>query len=337
VVPDLMIARGVEAHRMARVQGDRSVEFLAAGGVALSYLEIADQTQAEEWLNRAATAVAASPTPFRARQLETWRGVVRAAAGDVAGMREHLERAVKMATDVGRPAARCEALAQLALSAARLGAETKDADLLDLAERSAREAAELNAVLPGHPNFGARAGAAQALAALARGEVERAVGVAGQVLHEIQAAQHEDLDLDIFLPLARVVLAGGPPEMQGMVQGFLRMALTRIAQGTVDDEMRVRWLRGPVGRQLTELAGPMELPSASAPDVETATGRGAQLDKVDQQLLHLLTQGSTNREMADELGLDEANLAKRLAGLLASIGASSRAQATSLAFRGLGS
>src|SRR5207244_12112389 len=138
----------------------------------------------------------------------------------------------------------------------------------------------------------------------------------------------EDLDLGIVLPAARAVLAGGPPEMQDMVRGFLRMLLSRIAQGTVDDEMRVRWLRGPIGRELAELAGPMEqspAPSTDAPH----------LDEVDTHLLHLLTQGSTNREMADELGLDETTIAQRLAGLLASIGASSRAQATSLAFRGL--
>ncbi len=124
--------------------------------------------------------------------------------------------------------------------------------------------------------------------------------------------------------------------MQGMVRGFLRMLLSRIAQGTVDDEMRVRWLRGPVGRVLAELAGPMELPAAAVADAEHAT-QATSVDEVDRRLLHLLTQGSTNREMADELGLDESAIAQRLAGVLASIGASSRAEATSLAFRGLAS
>jgi DNA-binding NarL/FixJ family response regulator len=336
VVPDLMISRGVDAHRMAKVLGDRSVEFLAAGGVALSQLEMGDQVEAEQWLDRAATAAAAAPTPLRARQLETWRGLVREAAGDAAGAREHLERALQMATDVGRPAARCEALAQLAITAARLGAPANDAELLDLAERSAHEAAELNAVLTGHPPFAARAGAAIAIVAMARSDLERAVGAAGPVLQGMQEAHHEDLDLDIVLPAGRAVLAGGPPEMQGMVRGYTRILLTRIAQGTVDDEMRVRWLRGPIGRELAELAGPMELPEAPATDAE-GVNQGPPVDEVDRRLLTLLTHGSTNREMADDLGLDEAAIAQRLAGLLASIGASSRAQATSLAFRGLAS
>ena len=35
VVPDLALSRGEDAHRAARLQGDRAIEFLAAGGVAM--------------------------------------------------------------------------------------------------------------------------------------------------------------------------------------------------------------------------------------------------------------------------------------------------------------
>ena len=101
--------------------------------------------------------------------------------------------------------------------------------------------------------------------------------------------------------------------------------------------MRVQWLRGPVGKQLTELAGPMDEPMAPAPvDAGAEPGTPPALDELDRQLLHLLTQGSTNREMANEMKLDEAAVSQRLARLLATIGASSRAQATSFAFRGIG-
>jgi len=107
--------------------------------------------------------------------------------------------------------------------------------------------------------------------------------------------------------------------------------------GTVDDEMRVQWLRGPVGKQLTELAGPMDEPMPAAPAAAGAEpSTPAALDDLDRRLLHLLTHGSTNREMASELQLDEAAVSQRLARLLANIGASSRAQATSFAFRGIG-
>ena len=293
VVPDLMIARGVEAHRMAKVQGDRSVEFLAAGGVALAELDMGNLAEAEQWLSRAAATLAASPTPLRARHLETWRGLLRAAHGDGAGMRDHLERAVKMATELGRPAARCEALARLALSAATLGAASNDAELLDLAERSANEAMQLNTTFPGHPPWGAQGAAALATVAMTRGEVEKAAGFGGQVVGYVQAADREDLDLEFLLPASRAIFAGGPPETQAMVRGYLLLLLSRIVQGTVDDELRVKWLRGPVGRQLTELAGPIDEPMAPS-DAETGRAETAApaLDDVDRRLLHLLTQAA---------------------------------------------
>ena len=122
-----------------------------------------------------------------------------------------------------------------------------------------------------------------------------------------------------------------------MARGFLRLLLARIVAGTVDDEMRVKWLRGPVGKQLAELAGPMDEPmAAAAVEAGAEVGTATALDDLDLRLLHLLTQGSTNREMATDLQLDEAAVAQRLARLLANIGASSRAQATSFAFRGIG-
>jgi DNA-binding NarL/FixJ family response regulator len=334
VVPDLMISRGIEAHRAARLSGDRSVEFLAAGGVALSHLSMGEQVEAEHWLDRAASAAAASPTAFRARQLETWRGLVRAGAGDAAGMRDHLERALQMATESGRPGARCEALAELALAAARMGAAADDAELLDLAEQSAVEALNLTASLTGHPPWGARADAAIAVVAMARDDVERAAAFGGAALRTLQQAQHEDVSLDIVLPASRAVLAGGPIEAQATVRSFLRLTLSRIAQGTVDDEMRVRWLRGPVGRELAELVGPMA--ESSLPAAATLPGaEGDQPDEMDRRLLLLLTHGSTNREIADSLGMEESAVTRRLATLLASIGAATRAEATSLAFRSL--
>ena len=119
VVPDLALSRGEDAHRAAKLQGDRTIEFLAAGGVAMSLLELGDVEGAERWIGLAAAAASMAPSRTRARQLETWRGMARAGAGDVEGMRHHLERAVAMATEGGRASARCEALARLAIEAAR--------------------------------------------------------------------------------------------------------------------------------------------------------------------------------------------------------------------------
>jgi DNA-binding NarL/FixJ family response regulator len=330
VVPDLALARGVEAHRLARVLADRSVEFASAGALALSHLEMGEVEEAERWLGRAASAAAASPTPSRARQLETWRGMARAAAGDPDGMRTHLERAVKMATDQGRPAARCEVLARLALEAARLGAARGDEELMHLAERAAFDAKDLMAVLPGHPPWGAQADAAIARVSTAEGDLERAAAAGQAAMEALQEALHEDMNLDVLLPAGRAILAGGPEEARVAIRGWLQIQLSGIAQRTVDEDARVRWLRGPLGRELAELAGPIER-IVSAPG-----GNGEQhveLEEEDRSVLHLLTQGKTNREMAEELGTSEDEVARRLGKILATIGASSRAEATTFAFR----
>ena len=55
----------------------------------------------------------------------------------------------------------------------------------------------------------------------------------------------------------------------------------------------------------------------------------------ERRLLQLLTEGRTNAEIAAELDLAEDDVAKRLARLFARLGTSSRAEATSLGFRGL--
>ena len=221
-------------------------------------------------------------------------------------------------------------------SAAELGAAANDMELLELAERSANEAAQINTTLPGHPPWGAQSTAALATLAMARGDAEEAATLGGQIVHYVQEADREDLDLEILMPAGRAILAAGPPEAQAMVRGFLRLLLSRIVAGTLDDEMRVKWLRGPVGKQLAELAGPMDEPMAAPAEAGAEAGTPAALDDVDRKLLHLLTHGSTNREMASELQLDEAAVSQRLARLLANIGASSRAQATSFAFRVIG-
>src|SRR5258705_6696110 len=160
VVPDLMISRGEEAHRAARLLGDQATEFSAAGGVALSYLDLGDIAEAERWLALAASVASSAPSATRARQLELWRGTVSAKAGDADGMRRHLEQAIALATSQGRASARCEALARLAIESARLGAANGDGELLELAERSANAPKELAAVLPGHPVWGSQADAA---------------------------------------------------------------------------------------------------------------------------------------------------------------------------------
>ncbi len=350
VVPDLALTRGEDAHRAAKLQGDRSVEFLAAGGVALSLLDLGDIDGAERWLGTAASVASMVPSRTRARQLEMWRGMVRAGARDGDGMRRHLERAVEMATEGGRAAARCEALARLALEAAALVAlslpdESDDAAhggpepaLLELIDQAASQVKELLPLLPGHAAWGAQADAALATVALARGDVPAAVMAAGAALGALQAGLHEDANLEIMVPAARALFAGAPPEIQASVRGFLQSTLSRIAQGTADEGIRVRWLTGPTGRELAKLVGPLDAPAPPTEASGSAMPDGAPvLDDAERRLLQLLTEGRTNAEIATELAVEEDDVAQRLARLQARLGTSSRAEATSLAFRGLAS
>ena len=332
VVPDLALSRGEDAHRHARMLGDRSLEFASATGVAMTHLELGDVEQARCWLDRAAEAAAAGPTPLRARQLDVARGMVEAAAGDALGMREHLERALRLATEQGRPAGRAEVLAALALDAAQLGAERADDDLLSVAERSAKDAKELTQVLPGHPPWGAAASAALAEVALARGEPEVAAEAARSALRALDEAHLEDLLLRVVLPAARAILDGGAADEREAMQRKLRMTAALIAQRITDEDVRVQWFRGPLGRELSRLAGAP--PDGGLPEQAAGDGAAAaRLDDEDTGLLWLLIEGWTNQEIAHELGVTEEALGRRLAEMYARIGVSSRGEAAAFAFR----
>ncbi len=329
VIPDLALSRGAEAYERARAIGDRQLEFLSAGGTAMSNLELGDVDEATAWLDRAAAVAADSPTPSRARQLELWRGLLDAARGEADGMRAHLERSVQMAADQGLPAARCEALASLALAAASLGVACDDEELRSLAERSASGAKELLPLLPGHAPWGAKADAALASVALSRGDADRAVEAARSAITALEEAQHEDLDLDILMPLAAAITAAGTDEERAGMLSYLRLQAAVIANRIVDEGVRSRWFRGPAGSALAALAL-----DPNAPIVRTAqeASLGA-LDAGEADLLKLVVQGLSNDEIAERLEVDPSEVSRRLASMYATIGASSRADATAFAFQ----
>jgi DNA-binding NarL/FixJ family response regulator len=329
VVPDIALSRGAETYRQARVIGDRGLEFLAAGGTAMAHLDVDQIDQAMQWLDRAATVAAEAPTALRARQLEAWRGVLHGARGDALGMRSHLEKAAQLATEQGLPAARCELLALLALEAARLGAQTSDQELLRVAQEAATEAKVLMELLPGHPPWGAQADAALARVALARGAVAEAVEAARSAVNALLASRHEDSHLEIALPAAEAFAAGRSDAELQMVQMFLQMLLAMTAQRTVDEDIRVRWFRGRVGREIVRVAGSLEEMAMEPVDADG----GPQLEASDADLLRLLMEGLTNREIAERLAIPDESMTRRLGEMFVRIGASSRAEATAFAFR----
>jgi len=257
--------------------------------------------------------------------------MICAAAGDPEGMQKHLERAVQVATEGGRPAARCEALARLALEASALGAERADSDLLGLAERSARDAKELMGVLPGHPTWGAEADAALARVALARGEQDAAAEAARSAFGALGAAHRQDVFLGIILPAAGVLLVSGTEEERELIGSRLTLYAALIAQRITDEGVRVRWFRGPVGRELSRLTGRSH--DEGVVDGATRIPPDAGLGEDDTRLLWLLIEAKTNREIASELEVSEDDVARQLAEMYARIGVSSRGEAAVLAFR----
>jgi DNA-binding NarL/FixJ family response regulator len=331
VFPDVALAKGSEAFAAARTLGDRNLEFAAAGGTALVHAELGDHTDAERWLERAAQVAASEPTPLRARQLAAWRGIISEAKGDAGAMREHLEHAVQLATDRGSAAARCETLALLAIEAAHMASGTKNEELLALAERSAMAAKRLVSALPGHPLWGAQADAALASVHLARGQLSDAAEAGRAAMSALQNAMIEDVRLDILLPASRAILAAGSEDEKAGLTNHLRLVLAFVAQHTLDEDVRVRWFRSPVGRELTELVGRLEGPLT---DAATTSRDGPVLADIETGLLKLLAEGRTNREIAESLDTDEQSVSRRLAELFTKIGVSSRAEATATALMG---
>jgi len=333
VIPDLAITRGKEAFWAAKDLGDRALEFLSAGGTAMAYLDLGEVAEAERWLDLAAQAAVAAPTPLRVRRLELWRALARATAGDAPGMRERFDRALQAAAG-GRAAARCEILARQALEAARLGAERGDEELLELAERSAAEAKELTPLFAGHQPWGAQADAALAQVALARGDLESAAASGRAVMGALQEAMREDVYPELLLPTARAVLAAGEEAEQQMARMFLQLLLALTAQRTVDEDVRVRWFRGPIGSEWSRLAGPVAMQDGDgAGSNGSGDGALAGLDDDERRLLGLLTEGLTTAEIAERLGSDTEPVRLQLQGMFAKIGASSLGEATAFALR----
>ncbi len=330
VIPDLAVSRGEEAYWAAKTIGDRSLEFLAAGGTALAVLDLGDVEEAERWIGLAAQAAAAAPTPLRARRLELWRALARAVAGDADRMRMHFDRALAAASEQGRPAGRCEILARLAVEAARLGAERHDDDLLDLAERSAGEAKELASQFHAHQPWTVQADAALAEVALARGDLPAAAEAGRRVMGAIQEAMREDIYPEILLPTARAVLAAGDESERQMVQMFLQLLLALTAQRTVDEAVRVRWFTGPIGKEWARLAGPVgDVPASGV----TGDGALSALDEDERRLLGLLTEGLTTEQIAERVEMPADAVRLRLQQMFAKVGASSRGEATAFALR----
>jgi DNA-binding CsgD family transcriptional regulator len=317
--------------------GERTIEFVAAGGMAMAHLQVGDTAAAAAWLERAAEASAAAPTPLRARRMEMWRGQHAAALGDGQAMLAHLSRAVDLATEQGRPAANCEALALLALRAARLGAATAAGELLDVAEDAAARAIAMSASLSGHPPWRAQANAALTHVRIARSDRGDALETARAALGDIELSEQDALFLDIWQPCAQAILRSGEVDEVARVRGRLERMLGGVAEHTLDEDVRRRWFATPPQSELVEMIGGVEAARAafaSSPlfvaQRNLPTGH-VELSEREQELLRLITESQSDGEIATTLGMSEEQVAHQLAEVFARINAPSRASATAFA------
>ena len=263
VVPDLALSRGEDAHRAARLQGDRAIEFLAAGGVAMTLLELGDVDGAERWIGWPRTAAAMAPS--RAARYSSRPGAAWSArgAGDAEGMRgissgghdgDGERTGVGALRGPGPPRHR-SGVAPRGVDAA--AERAPDSALVELVERSAAQVKELLPLLPGHAPWGAQADAALATVALVRGDLQARPWPAALPSRHSRPGSTRTPAWRSSSPRPGPSWPG-PARGAGPVRGLPPGTLSRIAQGTADEKIRVRWLTGPVGRELVELAGPMD-------------------------------------------------------------------------------
>ncbi len=144
------------------------------------------------------------------------------------------------------------------------------------------------------------------------------------------------------MPVAKAMLQSSDAGERQSIREHLRLTLSLIAQRTIDEDVRVRWFRGPVGRELANLVGPLKQtrPEDRSLGTEQRTaipagrdGEGPGLSEEETQLLWLLIEGRTNRDIAQVLGVSDEEVVRRLARVYGRIGVSSRAEATAVAFR----
>lgn len=313
VYPDLALERGREALEAARLLGDRKLEFLSAGGVAMAHLSLLQITQARAWLGRAGSVMPSLASPVLSRKLETWLGLADAAEGRIEEAMEHLEAAATSSIERGSPAGRCEALALVALEAAKMAAAGGPEWLLERAGAAAVQAREAARTLPGRLAWEAQAWAATALVAHVEKDKEKAADATRASLGVLEPRFKRELYLDVLWIAAKTLIVEQAPEGPDLAQE-VRENLEIIDRSTVDRKMADLWFAVPMHAELAAIAG------YERAIQDDTTGAG--LAKGDVELLSLLTSGKTDREIAEALGAPTESIEAQLAGLFEKLGVS---------------
>src|SRR5204863_3133462 len=125
-----------------------------------------------------------------------------------------------------------------------------------------------------------------------------------------QRAMREDPHLEILLPVGKVLMELGSDEERMALRRELEIILGMVAQRVQDEQVRVRWFRGPLGRVISDLVG-----AAGPASVAAAPRVGPELGERQRRILQAMTEGRTDHEIATDLGLTDPELATALTTL----------------------
>jgi DNA-binding CsgD family transcriptional regulator len=265
--------------------------------------------------------------------------VLRARLGDTAGLVRHLDRAVAIATEQGRSAGRCEALARLALEAARLARQEGDLELAGQAERAAAEVRALTPSLAGNPPWTLQAEAAMLDVAAVRGDrLPAVVETARQVATALDAREGHAIHVEIVTPVARTLLASPDTADREAGQAVARLVVGLAAERIADEAVAMRWFESPAQRDLVEMAGGVDaaremIRSTPLAQIQERLPKlELNLDPDELELVRLMMEGQTDAEIAAAVGCEEGEVRARLEKVFARMGAPSRSVATLYAF-----
>jgi predicted ATPase/class 3 adenylate cyclase len=287
IQPGLALMRGREAFDAARAIGDRWLEALAAGGMAMTCLQVGSDDECVAWLERAAIAGMAVASSSMARRLEMWRGAHAASLDDVEAMSRHYQRAADLAGQRS-PGERCEALANLGFEYARIAAFKGDTTLLDPAKETANEALELSRQLKGQLPWGSVAHAALALVAEAEGDSTTAADEARNAL-DIDGETYLNYFVPILWVAARILIVGDQPEAASLSAQIIA-GISYLGMSLGDPELRDKWFATPMIAEISRIVG-----FDPAESLATDEEGGPQLTAEDLALLRELASGSSDR------------------------------------------
>ncbi|MGH8942749.1 MAG: ATP-binding protein [Acidimicrobiia bacterium] len=287
VQPGLALLRGREAFDASRAIGDRWLEALAAGGMAMTCLQVGSDDECVAWLDRAATAAMAVASSSMARRLEMWRGAHAAALDDVEEMSRHFRRAAELAGQRS-PGERCEALANLGFEYARIAAFKGDTTLIEPAKEAANEAMELSRQLKGQPPWVALGHAALALVAEAEGDSTTAADEARNAL-DIDGETYLNYYVPILWVAARILIVGDQPEAASLSAQIIA-GISYLGMSLGDAELRNQWFATPMIAEVSRIVG-----FDPAESLATDEEGGPELTEADLALLRELASGSSDR------------------------------------------